>query len=100
MAVGEAHGAGLAKQGHFRQLLAGAALGDRAIGVDLDPLLLARAPRDELDHRRIVDRRLGVGQAGEAGHAARRRRLGAALEGLLVLGAGLAEQDAHVDQPR
>ena len=99
MAIGEADGTRLAKERHFGELLAGAALGDGAVGVDLDPLLLPCASCDELDHRRVVDRRLGVGQAGKAGDPARRRRLGAALERLLVLGTRLAEQHAHVDQP-
>ena len=100
MTIGKTDGARLAKKRHFRKLLTGATLGNSAVRVNLDPLLLPGAPRNELDHRRIVDRRLGVGQAGKAGDAAGRSRLGAALEGFLVLGAGLAEQYAHVDQPR
>jgi hypothetical protein len=99
-AIGEAHGACFLEQRHLGEVAAGAALGDGTIGIDLDALLEARAPRDKLDHRRIIDRRQGVGQAGEAGDAARGRGDRAARKRLLVLCTRLAELHAHVDQPR
>ena len=100
VAVGEADRARFLEQGELGHAHAGAAARDRTVGIDLGALQLPGPARDELDHRRIVDRRHRVGQARKAGHAARRRRRGAAGIGLLVLGAGLAQLHAHVDQPR
>ena len=100
MAVGEADRAGLLEQRELGHVPAGATPCDRAVGIDLGAFELTRATRDELDHGRVVDRRHGIGQAGETGHPARRRGRRAARVGLLVLGARLAQLDAHVDQPR
>jgi hypothetical protein len=58
------------------------------------------APREHLDQPRLVERRIGVGRAGERGHPARDRRAHLAFERGLVLEAGLAQARREVDQPR
>ena len=98
--VGEAERPRLLEQPHLGQVLAAAAARDRAVGEDLDQLHLARPPRDELDHGDIVDHRIGVRQAHQRGDAARRGGTAAALDGLLVLFARLAQLHAHVDEAR
>ena len=75
------------------------ALGRRGVGVDLGEPDLARAAGEELDDRDIVDRRLGIGQRDHRRDAAGRGGLAAALDRFHVLGAGLAQLHAHVDQP-
>ena len=79
--------------------LAGEPLGRRGIGVDLGELDLARPPGEELDDRDVVDRRLGVGQRDHRRDPAGRGGPAAALDRFHVLGAGLAQLHAHVDEP-
>jgi hypothetical protein len=55
---------------------------------------------DELDRRLRVDRRLGVGDAGDAREPAGQGGPGAGLDRLVFLAARLPEVDVHVDQPR
>ena len=98
LAVGERHSTSGLEQADLGQLLAVQPLVIARIGIDLAQLHLAGAAGDELDHGRLVDRRVGIGQDRHAGDAAGRRRGGAAVDALLVLGAGLAELDPHVDQ--
>ena len=62
--------------------------------------VVARAPQDEVDHRGVVDRRIGVGPRDERRHAARRRGGAGAGDRLAMLGAGLADEGAHVDKAR
>ena len=97
--VGEGDGAGLAQQPEFRHLLAGEALGDRRRRQDAHAGV-AGAPLQEVDHRGVVDRRRGVGPRDQRRDAAGRRRRRRAGDGLAVLGPGLADEHAHVDQPR
>ena len=52
----------------------GQSLGGGGVGVDLGELHLARAAREELDNRHVVDRRLGVRQRHHRRDARRRRR--------------------------
>ena len=96
--VGEADRAGLRKHAHLGELPSFQPLGHGTEGIDLDALGLARAALHELDQRHVVDHRLGVGHAGDAGHPTRRRREAPGSDGLLVLVAGLAEVDVHVDE--
>ena len=98
-AVGERDRAGFAQQAKLRHFRAGEALGDRRRGQDAHAGV-AGAALEEVDHRGIVDRRRGVGprdQRRDAAGGGRRRRAG---DGLAMLGAGLADEHAHVDQPR
>ena len=60
---------------------------------------IARAPQHEIDDRRIVDHRRGVGLAHDGGDAADRGRLARRGERLAVLGAWFADEGAHVDEP-
>jgi hypothetical protein len=64
----------------------------------MDDRGVARAAHDEVDGRGIVDRGIGLGLADNRGDAARRRRLARGRQRLAVLGAGLADEGAHVDQ--
>ncbi len=65
---------------------------------DADFAGIARAAQQEVDHRRLVDRRRGVGAREDGGDAASgrgRRRRG---DGLAMLGPRLADEGAHVDE--
>ena len=66
--------------------------------MDLGEPDLARAAGEKFDDRDIVDRRVGVGQRHHRRDPARRRRLPAAFDQFHVLGAGLAQLHAHVDE--
>ena len=68
--------------------------------MDLGELHLARAPRQELDDRNVIDRRLGIRQRHHRRDPAGSRRLPAALDRFHVLGAGLAQLHAHIDKAR
>ena len=59
---------------------------------------VAGAPQDEVDHRRLVDRRAGVGPRHDRGDAARRRGRAGGGDRLAMLGARLADEGAHVDE--
>ena len=98
--VGKADRAVRRQQPDLGQLAPLQPLGRGGIGVDLGELHLARAPRQELDDRDVVDRRLGIRQRHHRRDPAGRRRLAAALDQLHVLGAGLAQLHAHIDEAR
>ena len=69
-----------------------------AIGCTLHDRGVARAAHDEVDRRRIVDRRRGVGPADDRGDAAGRGRLARGRERLAMFGAGFADEGPHVDE--
>ena len=100
LAVGKGNRTRRLEQADLGQLPAFQTLGDGGVGVDLALLHLPRPAGQELDHCRVVDRRVGVGQDRHAGDPAGGRGRHAAVDPLLVLGAGLAELHAHVDQAR
>ena len=60
----------------------------------------ARAVLQHLDQARLVERRIGVGRAGEARDAAGARRVHLRLERRAVLEPRLAQAHRDVDQPR
>jgi hypothetical protein len=95
--IGEGHGAGLGEQADLRQFLALEAHRQRAIGIHVRKLHLARAARHELDQRGIVERRFRVGQQHHRGDAADRSRHAGAFQRFLVLLARLAGMDARID---
>ncbi len=97
--IGEGDGASGAEQADLGDLPAFEAAGRGGVGPDVDADL-AGAPGHELHQRHVVDGGLGVGERHHGGDAARRRGGGAALHGLLVLAAGLAELDPHIHQAR
>jgi hypothetical protein len=68
--------------------------------MDLGKPHFAGAAGDKLDDGDVVDRRLGVGQRHHRCDTAGRCRPPAALDRFHVLGAGLAQLDAHIDEPR
>ena len=98
--VGEGERAGGGEQAELGELAALQPLGRGGIGADAGEADIARAPGDELDQRHVVDHRLGVGQRHHGGDAAGHRRGRAGLHRFLVLGAGLAQLDPHVDEAR
>ncbi len=73
-------------------------LGGCAGGIDVHQADVARAAQDEVDHRGIIDGRVGVRLDHDGGHPAGRRRPRRRLQRLLGLGAGLAGLDPDVDQ--
>ena len=75
-AVAERDRAGRLEQADLGHLFAVAALGQRRHRMDMDDRGVARAAHDEIDDRRVVDRRIGVGLADDGGDAAGRRRAG------------------------
>ena len=58
----------------------------------------ARAAQHEVDDRRIVDHRIGVGLAHDGGDATRGRGLARARKRLAILRPRLADEGAHVDE--
>src|SRR5207302_9100763 len=96
--VGEGDGAALDEAADLGQLGALAALGDGADGEDVGVAGPLRLEVDELGGRLAVEGRLGVGHAGDRGDAAGEGGGGAGGDGLVLLAAGLAEVDVHVDQ--
>ena len=97
--VAEADRASLAEKSELGDLAPLQALGDRRHRMDADSGLVAGEAADEIDQRDVVDHRVGVGHGDDGGDAAGGRRLSGRGEGLAVLGARLADEDAHVDQP-
>ncbi len=96
--IGKADRAVRGQQPDLGQLASLQPLGRGGVGVDFGELHLARAPRQEFDDRDVVDRRLGVGQRHQGRDAAGRRGPAAAFDRLHVLGAGLAQLHAHIDE--
>ncbi len=90
----------VAQLGHLGEALALELGGERTDRIDAREVEAGRAPREHLDQPRLVERRIGVGRAGEAGDAAGDRREHLRLERRLVLEARLAQPRREVDQPR
>ena len=98
--VAEGDRARFREQADFGDLLAFEPLGQGRGGVDADLGVVARAAQDEVDHGGVVDRRIGVGTRDKRGHAARGGGGAGAGDGLAMLGPGLADESAHVDEAR
>ena len=98
--VAEGDRAGFREQANFGDLLAFEPLGQGRRGVDADLGGVARPAQDEVDHRGVVDRRIGVGTGDQRGHAPRGGGGAGAGDGLAMLGPGLANESAHVDEAR
>ena len=86
------------EQADFGDLLAAEPLGQSGGGMDANLGVVARAAQDEVDHRGVVDRRIGVWAGDKRGHAARGGGGAGAGDGLAMLGPGLADESAHVDE--
>ena len=86
--VAEGDRARFREQADFGDLLAFEPLGQGRGGVDADLGVVARAAQDEVDHRGVVDRRIGVGTGDQRGHAARGGGGAGAGDGLAMLGPG------------
>ena len=99
-AVGDGDGAGLLEAADLGHQLAAEALGDRRHGRHAHRSRVARPAHDEIDDRRVIDHRLGVGHDDHGGDAARRRRFRRAGQRLAVFGAGFAGEHPHVDEAR
>ena len=97
-AVGEGDRAGGLEQADLGHLLALEALGQRRHRMHMHDAGVAGAALDEVDDGRIVDGGRGVGLADDGGDAAGGRGLARRGDALAVLGAGLADEGAHVDQ--
>ena len=97
--VGKGDGAGFGEQADLGDLAPLEPLGQRRGRQHAHLGGGARAAQDEIDHGGIVDRRIGVGPRDQRRHAARRRGGAGAGDRLAMLGAGLADEGAHVDQP-
>jgi len=96
--IGERDGARRLQQADLRDLLASEAFSQRRGGQDAHAPRIARPSQQEIDHRRIVDRRIGGGIGDDGGHpsGSRRRRCGG--NRLAMLGAGLADECGEIDQ--
>ena len=68
--------------------------------MDVDDRGVAGAPQHEVHHRRLVDRRIGIGLAHDGGDAAGRGRLARGREGLAIFRTGFADERTQVDQSR
>ena len=97
-AVGEGDGAGLGEQADLGDLAPLEPLGQRRGRQHPHLGGGAGAAQDEIDHRGIVDRRIGVGPRHQRRHPARRRGGAGGGDGLAMLRARLADEGAHVDQ--
>ena len=96
----EGDAAGFGELGHLGEALARELHGQRADRVDVRALERLRAPAQHVDEARLVERRIGVRRAGEAGHAARHRGVHFRFERRLVLVARLAQPRREVDEAR
>ncbi len=75
-------------------------LGQGGGGVDADLGVVARAAQDEVDHRGVVDRRIGVGARDKTRHATGGGGRAGAGKGLAMLSPRLADEGAHIDEAR
>ena len=98
-AIAEGDRACFGEQADFSDLPAGEPLGQCRGGEDANLGVVAGAAQDEVDHRGIVDRRVGVGAGDKRGHAARGGGGAGAGNGLAMLGAGLAEKARMSTRP-
>ena len=85
---------------HLGQALAGELHRQRAHRVDACARQHLGAPAQHVDQPRLVERRVGVGRTGEAGHPARDRGIHLRFERRLVLVARLAQTRRNVYQAR
>ena len=90
--------AGILQQTELGHLAAEEPLGQGRRRIDAHLRLVAGAPGDEIDQRDVVDHRVGVRHGDDGRDPAGCRRLSGRGEGLAMLGAGLADEDAHVDE--
>ena len=98
--IGESHRAGLRHRGDLGNLFALAPLGRAAD--DEHPRLLRQCGlvMNELDPRRRIQRRRGVGHDAHGGESAVDRARRAAGDGLAMHWAWLAEVNVNIHQPR
>ena len=95
----ERDAARLAELAHLGERRARKPHGERADGIDVRLVERARAVLQHLDQSRLVERRIGIGRAREARHAARDGRRHFRLECRLVLEPRLAQAGGDVDEP-
>ena len=93
------HASGLGQFGHFSQAFAGKLHGESADRVEARVGERPRAPAQHVHQPRLVQRRIGVGRAGDAGDAARDGSLHLGFERGLVFEPRFAQPRADVDQP-
>ena len=98
--IAEGDRARFREQADFGDLLAFEPLGQGGGGVDADLGVVARAAQDEVDHRGVVDRRIGVWARDKRGHAPGGGGGAGAGDGLAMLGSGLADERPHIDEAR
>ena len=98
--MGEANAAGIAQFRHLGKLLAGEADSERADRINVRQIERLGAVLEHLHQAGFVQRRIGVGRTGEAGHAARDCGQHFRLQRRLILEAGFAQSRRQVDQPR
>ncbi len=96
----ERHAAGLGQLAHLGQRLAGKSHRQRPDRVDVRAIGQPRALLEHFDETGLVERRVGVGGAGEAGHAAGHRRVHLRFQRRLVFESGLAQPRGEIDQSR
>ncbi len=97
--IGKAERAVRREEAHLGQIAPGNRLGRRGISVDLGEFDLACPAGEELDHRDVVYRRVGVRQGDHRRAPAGGSGSPSGLYRFHVLGTGLAQLDAHVDEP-
>ena len=93
-ALREGNGAGVFQKAEFGKRLAGQILGQRSHRVDADMGGIAGPAQDEVDQRRIVDHRIGIGHRYHRRHAAGRRRQACRLKRFAVFSARFADSAA------
>jgi hypothetical protein len=96
--LAEGDAAGLGQFRHLGQPLAGEADSERADRIDVGELRQAGAMGEHLDQAGLVERRIGIRRAGQAGDAARSRGGHFRFQCRLVLEAGLAQAGGEIDQ--
>ncbi len=96
--LAEGDAAGFGEFGHFGQALAGQLFGQRADRIDVGELRQPRPVLEHLDEAGLVERRVGVGRAGEAGDAAGGGSGHFRFERGPVFEAGFAQPRREVDQ--
>ena len=97
--VAEGDGPGPDELADFGQFLAFAVLADAGHDEDVAMVGPGGLVLDEFDGGLAVDRRLGVGNAGDRGETAGQGGGGAGVDRFVLLASRLAQMDVHVDQP-
>ena len=98
--LGERDAAGVGELPHLGERLAGELHRERADRIDARARQRLGAPAQHVDQPRLVERRVGVRRAGEAGDAAGERGVHLRFERRLVLVARLAQPRREVDEAR